>query len=473
LDSESLRQLPSVDQLLNAAERAGLIGEHGREMVLNAARAVLEQARAQIAHGSAALPDSREHATDLIVGQIAGYLQEAARRSLRRAVNATGIIIHTGLGRAVLPRTAAEAVAEVLGGYCNLAVDPDTGQRGHRDSHVVGLLCELTGAEAATMVNNNAAATMIILNTLAKGKEVIVSRGQLVEIGGSFRMPEVMEGSGTILREVGTTNKTYLSDYLNAIGDNTGAILRVHQSNYRIIGFTEQPPLEDLVRVGHEHNLPVIDDLGSGALLDMKDFGLAHEPMVQESIRAGADVVCFSGDKLIGGPQAGVIVGQAAVIEKIKKNPLARALRVGKMTISALEATLRLFLSRDRLLSENPTYRMLSLPLSELDERAKSVAEALREVLSGVAEIAVIDGASEVGSGSVPAEEIPTRLLSVRPTAVSTQTLARSLRHYAPPIFARVHKDAVLFDFRTLQAEEDAIVCAALRALLANEATSE
>jgi L-seryl-tRNA(Ser) seleniumtransferase len=321
----------------------------------------------------------------------------------------------------------------------------------------------------ATVVNNNAAATMIILNTLAKGKEVIVSRGQLVEIGGSFRMPDVMETSGAVLREVGTTNKTHLRDYANAINENTGAILRVHTSNYRIVGFTEEPSIQELTKLAAEHNLPVIDDLGSGALVDLKEYGLQTEPLVRESIAAGVHVACFSGDKLIGGPQCGIIVGKSDVLQRIKKNPLARALRIGKMTAAALEATLKLFLNPDKLNEYHPTYRMLSFTQAELEPRARRMAENLSQMLSGVASISVIDGESQVGSGSVPTETLPTKVLSVIPRKTSADRLAKDLRKGSKPVFTRIHQDAVLFDLRTIQGDEDECVEQAILIALATQ----
>jgi len=435
-------------------------------MVVSAARRLLNELRAQIVQGATSPPDPALLSPLAIRERLGAHLQQESSPSIRGAVNATGIILHTGLGRAVLSEKAVEAICEVSKGYCSLAIDIETGRRGHRDAHLEGLLCALTGAEAATIVNNNAAATMLILNTLAKGKEVIVSRGQLIEIGGSFRMPEVMQASGALLREVGTTNKTHLSDYASAINENTAALMRVHQSNYRIIGFAEEPPLEELVGLARKHNLPLIDDLGSGALVDLREFGLAPEPLVQHSIKAGVEVACFSGDKLIGGPQAGIIVGRAPTIEKIRKNPLARALRVDKLTIAAMEATLRLFLNRERLAQDHPTYRMLCLTPKELHRRAGRVARRLRAAASAAADIQVLDDFSQAGSGSLPTQMIPTRILAVKPKALSSEGLAKALRHNSPPIFTRIHNDAVCLDFRTIRPEEDRLVQEALLRLL-------
>jgi L-seryl-tRNA(Ser) seleniumtransferase len=403
-----------------------------------------------------------------LTARVASFLERKISPKLRKAINATGVLMHSGLGRAVLSEAAGDALAEVWPGYSTLALDLDTGRRGQRDAAVASLLCELTGAEAAAIVNNNAAATVLILNTLAKEKEVIVSRGQLVEIGGSFRLPDVMKTSGAILKEVGTTNKTHLRDYEEAIGENTGAILHVHHSNYRIVGFSEEPEIEDLTELGRKRGIPVIDDLGSGALVDLKAYGLQTEPLVQRSIRAGVACACFSGDKLIGGPQSGLIVGRAQYIQPIKKNPLVRAFRCGKLTLAAMEATLKLFLVPEKLNECHPVYRMLSWSQDELLKRARRAANQLKKMrLSGV-QIAVVDGESQVGSGSVPVETISTKLLSLQSAALAPDDLAKKLRYQEPAVFTRIHKDAVLFDFRTIQPDEDHLVVEAVRRLLSS-----
>jgi L-seryl-tRNA(Ser) seleniumtransferase len=464
--SALFRKIPSLDALLREGDVLALVEEYGREVTVAEGRAVLEEARAGIASAAAAsAPQAGVSPADL-VARLAARLKSRFTPSLSPAVNATGIIMHSGLGRAVLPEAAREALASVSLGYSTLALDVETGKRVSRDRHVEGLLRELTGAEAATVANNNAAATVLVLNTLARGKEVVVSRGQLVEIGGSFRMPDVMATSGAVLREVGTTNKTHLRDYEAALTDATGAVLRVHHSNYRIVGFAEEPPVEDLVALARGRGVPVVDDLGSGALVDLASYGLSPEPMVQASVRAGADIVCFSGDKLIGGPQCGIIVGKAAWVQKIKKNPLARAFRCGKLTLAALEATLRLFLAPERLAERHPIYRMLSLTPGDLGRRAKRIAASLRKSLPDGVVVAVEDGESQVGSGAVPVETIPSKVLAVRAPGLSAEELARRLRRFTPPVFARIHKDAVLFDLRTVQSGEDAAVERALVSLL-------
>ncbi|MCJ7579192.1 MAG: L-seryl-tRNA(Sec) selenium transferase, partial [Candidatus Aminicenantes bacterium] len=460
------RTLPSVDRLILSEEAKTLIETFNRKQVVNAARIVLENLRSEILDRQEDTFIDIDVSQEQVFERMKDILEAKFSYSLKEAVNATGVILHTGLGRAVLPEEALKNIQDVSTGYCTLAIDMDTGQRGHRDTHLNSLLSELTGAQSAVVVNNNAAATVLILNTLAKGKEVILSRGQLVEIGGSFRMPDIMAASGAILKEVGTTNKTHLSDYKNAIGENTGAIMRVHHSNYRIMGFAEEPSIEELAELANAHNLIIIDDIGSGALVNLKEFGLENEPLIRNSVKAGADVVCFSGDKLIGGPQSGIIVGKAAVIKKLKKNPLTRAFRVGKMTIAGLEATLKLFLIPEKLTKTHPFYQMLSLNLEDLSKRALRMQRKLRTELKTVAKISVGDGDSQVGSGSVPTEMIPTIVLKIRPIEETVDNLAKKLRLHTPPICVRVQKDFVLLDLRTIQKHQDKVVVNALLTIL-------
>jgi len=466
----AFRKIPSLDAFLADAAVTPLVDRFGRQAVISSARAALDDLRAEIAEAAAgprgAPSPEPEVTTEALVRRLRSRLEKKFAPSLAPAVNATGVIMHSGLGRAVLSPAAGDTLAAVASGYSTLALDLEAGKRVPRDRHVEGLLCELTGAEAATVANNNAAATVLVLNTLARGKEVIVSRGQLVEIGGSFRMPDVMSTSGALLREVGTTNKTHLRDYEAALGEATGAILRVHHSNYRIVGFAAEPSIEDLAALGRARGVPVIDDLGSGALVDLTRFGLAAEPLVQASIRAGADVACFSGDKLLGGPQSGIIVGRTAWIQKIRKNPLARAFRCGKLTLAALESTLKLFLAPDKLTERHPIYRMLALTPDELGRRAKRMAASLHKTLPDSVKVSIEDGESQVGSGAVPVETLPTRVLAVRAASLPPEELAKRLRYSTPPVFARIHKDAVVFDPRTIQPGEDALVERAIAAAL-------
>lgn len=454
--------------LLQRPELAPAVAGHGHDVVVSALRAVLGDLREAIRQG-----ENPDMTPAVVTGLALARLRQQSLLSIRPAINATGVIIHTALGRAVLSPAAQEAISAVMRGYCTLQIDLGSGGRGHRDEHIEGLLRQLTGCEAATTVNNNAAATMLILNTLAQGKEVVVARGQLVEIGGAFRMPEVMAMSGCVMREVGTTNKTHLRDYAAAIGENTGAILRVHHSNYRIIGFTDEPGIGDLCALGRECGVPVIDDLGSGALLPMEQFGVGHEPMIQESVRAGADVICCSGDKLLGAPQAGVIVGKAEWVQRIRKNPLSRALRTDKLTAAGLEATLRLFLNPKRLREVHPLYRALSLTPDEVGARAKAVGEALQAAVGETVNWEVRPDSSQVGSGSLPEAMLPTLVLALRPRDCSAENLANSLRHQEPPIVTRVQKDAVLLDFRTVLPGEDEVVAGILRTVLQQTGSQE
>ncbi len=461
-----LRKIPSVDALLQSPEGIPLVELHGHDAFVRAARAVTDELRRWIISLEPDAPEESDLEPELIAARIGERLEAARRPSLRPAVNATGVIMHSGLGRAVLPSVALEALAEIGRGYSTLALDLDSGRRVSRDRLVESLLRELTGAEAATVANNNAAATVLVLNALAAGKDVIVSRGQLVEIGGSFRLPDVMRTSGARLKEVGTTNKTHLRDYEDALDEATGLILRVHHSNYRIQGFAEEPGIAELAALGRKRGVPVVDDLGSGALVDLKAFGLETEPLVRESVAAGADIACFSGDKLIGGPQSGIIVGRAELVQRIRKNPLARAFRCGKLTLAALEATLKLFLDPDRLPERHPVYRMLGLKAEDIERRANRAASTLRRALPEGVEISVEPGESQVGSGAVPVQTLPTRVLAVRAAPIPTEELARRLRRSDPPVFARIAGDRVLLDFRTIQPKEDKPVAAILINLL-------
>ncbi len=450
------RSIPKVDVVLAHPGAQPLIAESGREFFSTCLDEVFEGIRGRMKQGQAAATD---------VPAILGAVKErlAARRApkLCRAVNATGVILHTGLGRAVLAPAALEAVAREQRGYSLLEVDRASGERSIREAHVLDLIREITGAEAATVVNNNAGATLIALAALAQGREVVTSRGQLVEIGGSFRIPDVMKQSGAKLVEIGTTNKTYLSDFENAITGETALLMRVHTSNFRILGFTHFPSLEELVALGRKRNIPVMDDLGSGAFVDLSAYGVKDEPTVQESVGSGADVITFSGDKLLGGPQAGLIVGRKDAVSRIRKHPLFRALRVDKLTLTALEATLKLYLDKERLFRELPTLRMISMSLEECGQRAASLAARLKDV-PGLA-VEILDDASQFGGGSVPTQEIPTRVVALKPAKLALQALYERLRLGEPCVFARVQRDRVLLDVRTLQEGEDAELAAAVR----------
>jgi L-seryl-tRNA(Ser) seleniumtransferase len=390
--------------------------------------------------------------------------ESAARPKLRRVINATGIVLHTNLGRAPMAEEAANAAHEAAGGYLNLELNLETGKRSSRQDAVRDWICALTGAEAATAVNNNAAATVIVLRSICQGREVIISRGQLIEIGGSFRIPDIMGVSGAILHEVGTTNITRLADYEHAINSNTGALLQVHSSNYRISGFTKSVSLAELVALGKKSGLPVIDDVGSGALVDFARFGFEGEPLARDSIRAGADLVLFSGDKLLGGPQAGLIAGRKELIHRIEKDPLMRAFRLDKMTLAALEATLRIYLSEERALREVPVLRMLETPLAELRLRAEHLAERLKK-LPGVS-VHIRDDVAFVGGGSLPDQKMKTWVVQVQASERSDDDLAHRLRTGEPAVMPRLRDEHLVLDVRTIfPSQEDELVAAIERAL--------
>ncbi len=465
--SERLRRLPAVDALLREPQAAEWIARFGRAEVVRALRAALDAAREAIRSGRDAPTDPTA-----LCAEAGRHLSRRAVPSLRPVINATGIVLHTGLGRAPLAREAVEQIAAVAAGYSSLELDLATGRRGDRHRHVRALLCELTGAEDALVVNNNAAGTLLALATLAGGREAIVSRGQLVEIGGSYRMPEIMAAAGCRLVEVGTTNRTRLSDYARAIDDDTAVLLRVHTSNYRICGFVEQVGIEALVRLAREHGLRVIDDLGSGLLtrwVAAPDHDPAapapqrwDEPSVEESIVAGADLVLFSGDKLLGGPQAGVIVGRGECIAALRANPLARALRPDKLTLAGLEATLKLYRDRDTLAQKLPVWRMLLASPQTLRRRASRLAGLIRRHCPQ-ADVQVRPDASEAGGGSLPTLPLPTWVVAVTLPGVEAGALAARLRGRERPILTRVRDERLLFDVRTLEDEQFREIAEALR----------
>ena len=460
----AMRNLPSVDALLKDATLENCAGVVGRKVVVDSIRRAIDQVRALIVSKAAAELDETAIREE-IIADVKQRLDAIAAPYYKRVINATGIILHTGLGRAVLPDRALRQIQEELSGYSLLQADTGTGKRSKRDEAVEQLLKRLTGAEAATVVNNNAAATSIVLNTVADGKEVIVSRGQLVEIGGSFRLPDVMAFSGAKLVEVGATNKTHPRDYTGAITEETAAILRVHPSNYKIQGFSSEVPLDKLVEIAHDHKLAMIDDVGAGALVDFSQFGFEPEPMLAKSISEGADLVTASADKLIGASQGGIILGKAELVNAVRKNQFARIVRVGKLTLATLEATLKLFLDESLALAEVPTLRMLRRDTSEIAKQAERMVSQLSKCISD-ANIATIAGFSQMGSGSLPTQELATTLVAVRPEKISAESLAKRLRQYRTPIFARIHNDRILIDSRTLLAGDDKIIVKALSAIL-------
>lgn len=459
---ELLKHLPKIDEMMLRIEKRQSIDGYPREMVKEACRSVVEEIRGRILadpdkEGNLRLP-TPEQAAVRAMKIVEGF----GRYRLRRVINATGVILHTNLGRAPLCREAIERVVEVARGYSNLEYSLEKGERGLRYDHVRGLLCALTGAEDALVVNNNAAAVLLVLNALSEGKDAIVSRGELIEIGGEFRIPEVMEKSGARLREVGTTNRTRLSDYEKAIGPETGIILKVHTSNFRIMGFTEEADLAALVVLGKKHRLPVVDDLGSGCFVELDRHGLEREPTVRDCLDAGADVVTFSGDKLLGGPQAGLILGKRVMIDQIRKNPLNRALRIDKMTLAALEATLVKYLHPAEALTDLRVLRALTEPVAEVRKRAKRLAAMIRRALPEGTDIRLVSGVSMAGGGSLPTREIPTVLIGLRVANLSAAALESRLRRNETPVIVRVADDRVLLDLRTVDPQEFAEIRDAL-----------
>jgi len=455
--NSEFRHLPSVDRLLSEERIKKLEETYPHQLLVDLVRQRLEHERLAIAAGKPCLSN------DEIVESISVQLRELESPSLRPVINATGVILHTNLGRAPLSREAAVAMDTVAKGYCNLEFDLDSGTRGSRHTHIEQILCQLTGAEAALVVNNNASAVLLGLTALAKRKEVIVSRGQAIEIGGSFRIPDVMRQSGTKLLEVGTTNCTYATDYEQAISPRTAALMRVHASNFQITGFTHSVTLEELITIGRRYGLPVLDDLGSGCFLDTTTFGLDPEPMVQQSVAIGAGLVFFSGDKLVGGPQAGIIVGKKQFMDKLRKHPLARAVRIDKIRLAGVAATLIHYLKGEAV-KKIPVWQMLSTPLEEIERRAEMWAQALGDLAQ------VIEGESMVGGGSLPGSVLPTRLVAIGGGGKGkgrsmVQTLARRLRSQQFPIIGRISGDVLLLDPRSVLPEEDQIVLGMLRNL--------
>jgi len=446
----SVRAIPSIEQLRQRPGVQALVARHGHDVVVDALGAEAAEWRTRLLAGGESL--DRETVAAAIEAGASRRVSERTRPSLQPVINATGVIIHTNLGRAPLAGSALERIATVARGYTNLEYDLGAGRRGARDTHAERLLTTITGAEAAVVVNNCAAATLLTLAALARGREVLVSRAELVEIGGGFRVPDVMAQSGARLREVGTTNRTRAADYALAIGEATGAILRVHPSNFRIEGFVERTPLAPLVELGRHFDVPVIEDLGSGLLEeDTAETALAAEPTVQASIRAGVDIVCFSGDKLLGGPQAGVIVGRADHVARVRKHPLMRALRVDKLTYAALEATLGEYIA-DRARESIPVLQMARLTIEEIEPRAQTLA---RRLVEAGWDARVVDGLSTIGGGSAPGSGLPTRLVAIAREGLTADALEERLRQLDPPIVARIEHDRVVLDLRTVGPEED------------------
>jgi L-seryl-tRNA(Ser) seleniumtransferase len=437
-----LAALPSVDRLLRAPQVQACVAQHGRALVTEEIRSLLgEYRQARVTPGE-----------ELIVKELLSRLVALCRPGLRPVFNLTGTVLHTNLGRALLPEDAAEAAKQASMRACTLEFDLGEGRRGDRDGHVEALVCRLTGAEAATVVNNNAAAVLLALNTMGRGREVVVSRGELVEIGGSFRIPEIVESAGCRLREVGTTNRTHLKDYENAIGAETAALLKVHASNYAVVGFVAAPDEAELIALAHAKGLPYVTDLGSGSLVDLSKWGLPHEPTPMESLARGADLVTFSGDKLLGGPQAGIIAGRKALVDRVRRNPLKRALRLDKARLAALESVLRLYLDPDRLAERLPTLRFLTRPPDEIRTVALRILPALVTYLGNLASASIEETKSQVGSGSLPVDRLPSVAIRIT-TSESLDALAARLRALPIPVIGRIHDGALWLDLRCLEDE--------------------
>lgn len=459
-----LSKLPAINDLLDSKQGQSLIDVYGHQMVVDASRHVIDELRNTILNTTSSMLSEFELLSlDKLNEKISAYLESKQQNGLQPVVNATGIVVHTNLGRSLLSTSAKKSISEIVSNYSNLEIDKLTGERGSRYQHVAKLLRELTGAEAALVVNNNAAAVFLILSSLAVGKEAIISRGEMVEIGGSFRIPDVMKQSGVILREVGCTNKVHLSDYEAAINENTGLFLKVHTSNYKVVGFTEEVEFAELVGLGEQYGLPVVDDLGSGILVDLSDWGLSYEPTVQDRISAGVDVVSFSGDKMLGGPQAGIIVGKKKYIEKMRKHPLNRALRVDKLTLIALEATLKEYRHPEKVFEQIPTLKMITVSKSQLQCRAQKLYQILKKVISTKLSLQINSSFSQTGGGAFPLDKLPTAVIELTSVQVSIVDIAKQLRLNNPPIFTRIANQAIIFDLRTMKDSDFMILADALQ----------
>ncbi len=465
-----LRKLPAVDEVLKEKTAQHWLEFYPRVLVLDAIRTALA-ARRKIVLQTLDQDSARKLGEEFlsmteILGHAGDILMQLSEPSLRPVINATGVVVHTNLGRSILSEKAIERTIEVSRSYSNLEYDITSGERGKRYVHVEGILVRLTGVEAATAVNNNAAAVLLCLNTLARGREVIVSRGELVEIGGSFRVPDVMERSGAKLREIGTTNKTHLKDYERAINENTGLLLKVHTSNYKIVGFTKEVSPGELVNLGKKHNLPVMWDLGSGSFVDLSSYGAGDEPTVQKAVDYGVDVLTFSGDKLLGGPQAGMILGKKVYLDQIRSNPLSRALRIDKLTLASLSATLEQYLDMEKAVLEIPTLWMLTQPLNEIERKAKLMADGFTSIGDKELSIVIQDDESQSGGGALPMGNFPTKTVCIRHGHLSANQIESRLRVGKPHIISRIKEGMVIFDPRTLNDEEIGKIIESVRKML-------
>ena len=460
------RSIPKVDVLLESQTIQEMIERYSRDSVMEAIRAEMDNLRAFI--GGCDEEDKAQEQIALLVSHIGDAVEKMHTPNMKKVINGTGTILHTNLGRAPISREHMKKAFDIVTGYSNLEYNLEEGRRGERYSHFEKLLCKITGAEAAMAVNNNASSVLLILSSLAKGGEVIVSRGELIEIGGKFRIPDVMTQSGATLVEVGTTNKTHVSDYEENITEETKALLKVHTSNYKIVGFTESVGIDELMPIAKEHGIPVIEDLGSGVLIDLSKYGLTYEPTVQESVAKGADVVCFSGDKLFGGPQAGIIVGKKKYIDMMKKNQLTRALRIDKFTAAALELVLQEYLSEEQAVQHIPVLRMITEPLDEVARRARSLARTIRST-DLPAKVDVVSCESQIGGGSLPMERIPSMAVAIHPKHESVAALEDQMRHLTVPMIPRTVNDTIMLDVRTVETEDFKLIAAELQEVLGQE----
>jgi len=469
--NQLLRRLPAVNDIIKHEKADQLTEEYNRDLLIQGIRDELENQRRKLlklvdkGQTEQAEAEVDSLTVEGLLANVASNLEKEFRPQLAPVVNATGVIVHTNLGRSLLSKEAKEMVEMVASHYNTLEMDRNTGERGSRYDNVEELICRLTGAEAAFVVNNNAAAVLLAISTFASGKEIIISRGELIEIGGSFRIPSVMEQGGADLVEVGTTNKVYIDDYAREINENTGMLLKVHTSNYKVVGFTEEVGLDELVQLGHKHDIPVLDDLGSGVFLDMTEFGLEREPTVAERVKAGGDIVTFSGDKILGGPQAGIIVGRKDLLEKMKKHPLTRAVRVDKYTLAALEGTLKAYLRPETVIEKIPTLNMLSLDRDDLREPAEKLQAALKDILPQTANCQIEDDISRVGGGAYPLSELPTLTVTVDWPGPGASKIASALRAHYPPVFTRIKDEKMVIDLRTLQEGDQEIIVDAFKEL--------
>ncbi|MFO7665114.1 MAG: L-seryl-tRNA(Sec) selenium transferase [Desulfobacterales bacterium] len=460
-----LRMIPGIDHILELAKKEPDFEKVPRSVLLQAARKVVEDLRIGILKGDQR-PDENDLTDYPVLSKTKAFIGKAMTPNLKSVINATGVVVHTNLGRSLLAEEVAGNMHSIATGYSNLEFDLSKGERGSRYSCVEEILCEISGAEAAMVVNNNAAAVLLCLETIAKNRKVIVSRGELVEIGGSFRIPDVMVKSGAILKEVGTTNRTHLKDYIAAIENDTALLLKVHTSNYSVVGFTASVTLKDLVELGAKRQIPVMEDLGSGTFIDFSKYGLSKEPTVQESVSVGTDVVTFSGDKLLGGPQAGIIVGKKDVIDSVKKNPLTRALRIDKLTLASLESTIRLYRDPEKAVHLIPTLRMLTIPFDLIKKRADKLYKLLSKIDNTALSITLVDRSSKAGGGSLPLLNLPSKCIAVKIEGVSANSLEKMMRENMPPVIGRIEDDYFLMDLRTVQEEELTTVKNALNNLL-------